>query len=119
MITAYIKEPEKEARQKSFIGQSDFETYTRKFVGNNTGVIVPNEHLQVIFDKDAYVNNSKPNNMFVRGADDSPIRLCGNLIFTCIGMKDNAIVSDEKYKDEYQSLLDKQNELFEAWFMKG
>ena len=88
MLYAYVKEPNKKEKQMSFVGKDDFELFTRNFIGENTGVIVPNEHLQIIFDKVASLDGSKTPNIFVELDSGAVSCLRENVIITCIGISD-------------------------------
>lgn len=122
MIYAYIKEPNKEAEQISFIGESDMNLFAQKYLGKERGVLVLNEHLQAVCDKTVLCDKTAPANMFIECLDGSVINARGNLLFTCIDAKKigekAVIISDESFKEEFEKLKTRQDELCQKWFME-
>lgn len=117
MIKALFKEPSKDAQSISFLNEQEFEKFTRKKIGKNTGVILPSETLQVIIDRDSY-KNKLPNNIFIKCLDDSVLRTCGNIIITSVDAKKGGVIcSKEGFEEEYKELLKHQDEFFQEWFM--
>ncbi len=121
MIVAYLKQPNKDVEEKYFEDASAFESFVRNRIGEKTGVLVPNDQLQVIYNKDSFTKAGFSDNLLIN-VNGETFMLKGNVIFTCLGAKienfkkKDDIVCNMAFKEEYEKIKNSQDELFQEWF---